>query len=374
MIRVAIIGTGVIADAHMKAYASFAGRCEVVALVNNHIEKAAAMRDKYGLTCLLLQDYHELLDHADLDLISVCTPPHTHADIAVDFLSTGKHVLVEKPMAMSLAESDRMVEAAAQSERILSVVGQERFRDIHMRLKGTLDSGLLGKVVHTQVDSFWWRGQSYYDVWWRGTWEKEGGGCTLNHGVHHMDLLQWMLGMPKSVQAVISNTSHDHAEVEDLSIAILSYPDGSLAQITSSVVHHGEERQIIFQGERARISSPWKVYASSEREDGFPVRNPALEEEIEQYYNKVEPPLYDAHAGQVNDILTAIETGSLQVLIDGREGRKTLELITAIYEAAITGKTVQLPLSSDSKFYTREGFLANAPDFKQLREQAISLQ
>ncbi|MBD0383631.1 Gfo/Idh/MocA family protein [Paenibacillus sedimenti] len=256
-----------------------------------------------------------------------------------------------------------MLEVAAESNRILSVVGQNRFLDPMMKLKHTLDSGLLGKIVHAQVDSFWWRGHSYYDLWWRGTWEKEGGGCTLNHAVHHIDMLQWMMGMPQTIQAVMSNTLHDNAEVEDISIAVLSYPNGSLAQVTSSVIHHGEEQQLIFQGERARVSAPWKVYASSSKENGFPERNPALEAEIELYYNSIESLRYRGHAGQIDDVLKAIENNSLQVLIDGNECRRTLELITAIYEAATTAKPVSLPLTKESKFYSRESFLANAPHF-----------
>lgn len=93
-----------------------------------------------------------------------------------------------------------------------------------------------------QIDSFWWRGHCYYDLWWRGTWEKEGGGCTLNHAVHHIDMLLWMMGLPESVTSVLSNVAHDNAQVEDLSMSILRYPR-SLAQLTASVVHHGEEQR-----------------------------------------------------------------------------------------------------------------------------------
>ncbi|GGA48280.1 Gfo/Idh/MocA family protein [Paenibacillus physcomitrellae] len=358
MIKVGIIGTGKIAETHLKAYAEFSERCRVVALANPGMDKAAALRDRFGLDCRLVQDYRELLRDGELDLVSICAPPHLHAEIAVNCLEAGVHVLIEKPMAMSLAECDRMLEAQASSGRLLSVVGQERFVDKNVKLKAVLESGLIGRIVHAQVESYWWRGRSYYDVWWRGSWEREGGGCTLNHGVHHMDLLQWMMGMPRSVQAVMSNTSHPNSELEDLSIAVFVYDGGALAQMTSSVVHHGEERQMVFQGERARVSAPWKVYASQELEDGFPVRHPKLEEEIEQFAGESETLKYDAHTGQVDDVLTAIENGSLKVLIDGHEGRKTLELITAVYEAAITGGRVELPLSPDSRFYTREGFLA----------------
>lgn len=374
MINVAVIGTGVIANSHLEAYVkSFQGRCKVVALIDIYEDKAQQLKDKFQLDCEIVKDYHDVLDRDDLHLVSICTPPYTHAQIAVDMLHAGKHVLVEKPMASSLEECDRMLEAAEQSNRILSVVGQNRFRDPIMKLKHTLDSGKVGKVVHAQVDSFWWRGHCYYDLWWRGTWEKEGGGCTLNHAVHHIDMLQWMMGMPDKIQAVMSNTSHDNAEVEDLSVAILSYGNGSLAQITSSVVHHGEEQQVVFQTEKARISAPWKVYASTSKENGFPIRNTALEEELDEAYQAMESLTYTGHAGQIDNVLTAIENGSLDVLIDGREGRKTLELITAIYEASTTGKSIQLPLTKDSSlFYSRDSLLANAPHFYEKTSSVVS--
>ncbi|MFQ8717398.1 MAG: Gfo/Idh/MocA family protein [Enterobacter hormaechei] len=127
--------------------------------------------------------------------------------------------------------------------------------DAFWRLKAALDSGLAGKICHAQVDSFWWRGHCYYDLWWRGTWEKEGGGCTLNHAVHHIDAIQWMLGFPSEVVAMMTNVAHDNAEVEDLSAAIFKYPSGALTQLTASVVHHGEDQKIIIQGDKARISA-----------------------------------------------------------------------------------------------------------------------
>ena len=205
MIKVAVIGTGGIANSHLESYVSaFQGRCQIVALCDIYGDKAVQSKEKFQLDCRVEQDYRELLD-SDIDLVSICTPPYTHAEIAIDFLRAGKHVLVEKPMASSMEECDRMLEAASESERILSVIGQNRFRDPIMKLKRTLDTGKLGKIVHAQVDSHWWRGHCYYDLWWRGTWEKEGGGCTLNHAVHHIDMLQWMMGMPDKVHAVMSN-------------------------------------------------------------------------------------------------------------------------------------------------------------------------
>lgn len=149
----------------------------MVALVNRHEDKAILLRDKFQFDCKVVQDYKELLHEEDIDLVSIYTPPQTHAEMASDLLRAGKHVLVEKPMAMSLEECDQMLAAAAQSGCILSVVGQNRFHEPNWNLKHILDSGLPGKIVHAQVDSYHWRGESYYDLWWRGTWEQEGAAA-----------------------------------------------------------------------------------------------------------------------------------------------------------------------------------------------------
>lgn len=274
MQKVAIIGAGAISRAHIDGFLQFKDRCQIAALCDIYPDKAEAKKEEYGLGAKVVSDYKELL-HDGIDLVSICLPPYEHARTAIDFLNAGIHVLVEKPMASSLEECDLMIEAAQKSGKVLSVVAQNRFTNPIMKLKKMLDTGLAGPILHAQVDSFWWRGHCYYDLWWRGTWEKEGGGCTLNHAVHHIDALLWMMGRPSQVQAFMSNVSHDNAEVEDLSIAMLRFPNGALGQITSSVVHHGEEQQFIFQGRHARISAPWKIYASSSKSNGFLKRMPS---------------------------------------------------------------------------------------------------
>lgn len=362
MLNAAIIGVGAIAPSHIEGYLQFPDRCKIVGLCDLSSGKAQKTADKYGLDAAVYENYQQLLEREDIDLVSVCTPPFTHADITIDLLDAGKHVLVEKPMAASLKECDAMNEAAERNGKILSVIAQNRFRTPMMKLKHVLDSKLMGPILHTQVDSFWWRGHSYYDLWWRGTWEKEGGGCTLNHAVHHIDIFQWMNGMPSEITAVTSNVAHDNAEVEDLSIAIARYDNGSLAQITSSVVHHGEEQQLIFQGKNARVSVPWKLKASSSKENGFPEEDNQLEANIQQVYDEHPEVKHEGHPGQIFDVLNAIDQNQA-VLIDGKQGRQTLELITAIYQSASSGHPVKLPLPEDSPFYMREGVLKNATYF-----------
>jgi UDP-N-acetyl-2-amino-2-deoxyglucuronate dehydrogenase len=363
LINVAIIGTGNISPQHIEGYLAFPERCKIVALVDIYPEKAEKKAEKYGLDVEIFNSHQALLERPDIQLVSICTPPYCHADIAIDFLKAGKDVIVEKPMAASLAECDLMMQAAEESRRVLSVIAQNRFKTPVMKLQKTLEAGLIGKILHAQVDSFWWRGHCYYDLWWRGTWEKEGGGCTLNHAVHHIDMLNWMMGeLPTEISAVLGNAAHDNAEVEDLSVAILKYARGTLAQITSSVVHHGEEQQLIFQGQKARISAPWKLYASRSKDNGFPERDDAVEAQIQKYYDSLPEVRYSGHTGQIDNVLAAIETKS-QPLIQGKDGKRTLEVIAAIYKAGSIGLPVKLPLEKDDPFYTAAGIVAHAKHF-----------
>jgi len=361
MLKVAIIGAGAISTSHIEGYLQFTDRCKIVAISDLYSDKAQARIDKYGLDAIAVSDYKDLLKD-DIDLISICTPPYVHAEIAVDFLNAGCNVVIEKPMASSIKECDEINEAAQKSGKLVSVIAQNRFRNPLMKLKAVIDSGLAGKIVHSQVDSLWWRGHCYYDLWWRGTWEKEGGGPTLNHAVHHIDALLWMRGRPSGVQAIMSNVAHDNAEIEDLSIAILRYPDGTLGQVTSSVVHHGEEQQLIFQGLNARISAPWKVVASTSQLNGFPEKDTELEQKIQQYYEELSDIRYEGHTGQIDNILMALENNTAP-LISGISGRDTLELIMGIYKSASTGQYVELPLQPEDPFYTREGVLEHAIHF-----------
>ncbi|GHV07651.1 oxidoreductase [Spirochaetia bacterium] len=368
MLNIAIIGTGNISRMHLEAYLAFPERCAITHLVDIYPEKAEQKKQENKLVnAKVFSSHKDILNDPSIDLVSICTPPYVHAEIAIDFLKAGKNVIVEKPMAASLEECDAMIKAAKESGKIFSPIAQNRFRDPITNLKKTLDSGKIGKVVHAQIDSFWWRGHSYYDLWWRGTWEKEGGGCTLNHAVHHIDMLGWMLGRPSKVSAMISNAAHDNAEVEDISVAVMQYgggacAKGALAQVTSSVIHHGEEQQVIFQGEKARISAPWKVYASTPRPNGFPIENTDLEKELTDYYEALPHLPYSGHTGQIDNVMKAVETNS-DFLIKGEDGRLTIELITAIFKAGSEGKTIDLPLKKEDPFYTVQGIMANVPHF-----------
>ena len=380
MLKVAVIGCGNISGSHIKAYLEFPELCQITALCDIYPEKAEKRKAEFGLAeARIYASHEELLASESVDVISVCTPPYVHSEIAVHGLEAGSNVLVEKPMAASLEECDQMLEAEKRTGKTLGVIAQNRFRTPFMNLKKVLDSGLIGKVLHTEIDSFWWRGHCYYDLWWRGSWEKEGGGCTLNHAVHHIDMLGWMMGRPDKVTAVVSNAAHDNAEVEDISIAIMKYPEGRLAQVTSSVIHYGEQQAVKFQGEYAAVSVPWEVHASVAKGNGFPDPNPELEQKIQEYYDSLPELQYEKHPGEIQNFLEAVERGE-RPFITGEDGRLTIELITAIYEAGFTEKTVELPLKKDDPFYTAEGILKNVRHFHEknasvenFTDEAISL-
>jgi len=364
MINVAIVGTGNISRSHVKAYLEFPEQCRIVALHDIVPEHAEAIKREFDLDAQII-DYQQLLARTDIDLISNCTPPSEHAYLTIDLLNSGKNVIVEKPMAPSLEACDAMLAAAQQSGKMLSVIAQNRFRDDLDLVKQAIDSGELGAISAVRVDSAWWRGLPYYDLFWRGTWESEGGGPTLNHAIHHIDLLLWMLGEPGSVTAAMVNAWHNNSEVEDLSVAILQYPR-TLATLTASVVHHGEEQAFVVHGEHASVAQPWRVVANQSQPNGFPYPEPndQVMERLENLRRERPDLPYLGHVGQIKNVMDALDAGT-QPAITGDDGRRTVQVVTAIYQAAIERHAVDLPIPADSPWYQGTALLEKAPRFHQ---------
>ncbi|MCP4167328.1 MAG: Gfo/Idh/MocA family oxidoreductase [Chloroflexi bacterium] len=364
MINIAIIGTGGISDTHIQAFRHFADRCRITAMVDLDTNRAAAKTSRFGLDAKVYATWQDMLDAQTVNLAAICLPPFIHAAATIDLLDAGVNVLLEKPMAPTLEECDAILAAAERSGKLLSVVAQNRYKIPMMKVKQVLESGIIGRVLHAQVDSYWWRGSHYYDLWWRGAWEKEGGGCTLNHAVHHIDLMHWMMGMPVDVQSLVTNLNHENSEVEDFSTTVARFADGRVGQITASLIHHGEEQQLAVQGERASVIVPWKVLASKQRDNGFGEPDLSTVAEIERIYADLPDIPYEGHEGQIDNVLAALQ-GEQELFIDGVSGRNTIELVTAIYQSGFSGQRVSLPLAPDSPFYTREGVLNNAPHFHE---------
>ncbi len=360
MLRVMIIGAGAIAPAHVEGILQFPDRAEIVVVINRDITRAENLIANYKLLATAGTDYTLHLN--DVDVVIICTPPNTHKEIAVTCLGQKKHVLLEKPMALSLEECDAICSATDKAGVIVSVVAQSRFVSSVYNTINLIKSGIYGSILMTDVNSHWYRGASYYDLQWRGRWDIEGGGCIQNHTVHHIDLLLWAKGLPASVMAYMTNLSHSNSEEEDLAIALLTYVDGTVARITSSLIHHGEKQSIDFQLKEIGISIPFDVVASKGKANGFPVENQEEKDAFLQAYHKMPELPYTHHTGQINNFLYAIEHNR-SPLITGESGRMTIELITAIYKAAITEQRITLPLKKDDPYYTFSGRVKDAPHF-----------
>lgn len=388
MIQVAILGAGSMGRTHTEAYLHFPDDCRITAVINPHKEKAEA----------LIKDFH--LDEANaytslkdafaadhFDLVSICTPPALHFEETMDALQHGKHVLLEKPMASSLEECDQMIEAAKENNCLLSVVFQNRYKNENYRLHEMLTSGKFGSIRQAIVNSFWWRGESYYDIYWRGTWEKECGGVFTAQAIHHIDLLLWMMGKePDKVSAMISNVGHHNSEMEDVGVSIWQYPD-ALAQLNASLVAFGQEKSLIFQTDKLKLSVPWDPTASLSRSNGFPLDDPETVKEASDYYHSIPVLPYEGHAGQIKDVLNYIKTmdstyssftehsdahghdkkGSekKRIFATGVDGREAIEMIMATYKSAVEDHSVTVSLRKNDPFYQKSTMVKCMPHFHE---------
>ena len=360
---IAIIGAGAIADVHIKAYLRYPEICEIRAVCDIFEEKAAKLITDNGLEAAkAFKDFRQAISDMKIDAVSICLPPTAHAEVAISCLDLGTHVVCEKPMAPSLEECDAMIEASKRNGKLLCSVAQNRFKTPNMKIKTMVSEGDIGKILFSTVNSLWWRGGNYYDIWWRGTWEKESGGCMLSHAVHHIDLMLWILGKPASLTATINNLCHFNSEVEDVGTAMLTYPDNSMAQLNASLVHHNELQSLSFQGEKGVLESPFDTWASKALPNGFPEQDVEQTEKLRKRYDELPELETEGHPALIGNFLNSI-LGKEELLTDGIQGRNTIEVITAIYKAAQTGCRVHLPITADDPFYPKGAFAALMPHF-----------
>lgn len=362
MVKVAILGAGAISGIHIEAYKKIEN-CEIVAVADADRDKAAAKAKEFALDCAVCGSIGELAANPRIELVSVCLPPLLHAPAAIELASAGKHVLVEKPVAVSLQEVDDMNAAADTAGVLLGVISQNRYKnDIH-KLKAVLDSGILGRVLSVRVDSLWWRGACYYDLTWRGRWASEGGGPTLNHAIHQVDgLVYLMQRLPERVVTVMANLAHDNSELEDISHSILVYGDGAMGLLSCSVIHYGESKLFEFQCEKGAIALPFRIDASLSLPNGFPKDNPELAAKVAALYERTPPLPEEGHIVQLRNMVNAVEKGE-PLLLDGHGAKQPIELVTALYKSAFSGAAVSLPIAPDDAEYSLAGRVERAPKF-----------
>jgi UDP-N-acetyl-2-amino-2-deoxyglucuronate dehydrogenase len=327
----AILGTGLIADKFQMAIAASADLgAELIAVGHYKPEKFAAISEKFGVPCVTEQD---LLDNPDVDVLCICTPSGQHAQQTITAAKAGKHVLVEKPIALSLADTDAMIAACEKSNVKLGVAYQSRTKSIFQKVKKAIDNGDLGELTLGSITMPYYRNMDYYNLAdWRGTWELDGGGILMNQGIHEVDLLVWLMGNPTSIQAHAATSQRD-IEVEDVVAATLNFENGALATITATTTADGGfPRQLELYGTGGGIQ------IEGEKARRWQVNNPAKE--------TIEPPEIGitkdrggkttgktSHDALIRDFIEAIRDNR-PPLIDGHEGRRSLKTVLDVYKAA----------------------------------------
>lgn len=344
---IGIIGAGGIASAHASSWLALGDSCQLVAFADQDVRRAQERAEQFGAQ-MWFSDPYKLLEVEDIDIVSICTPPFSHAELAIAALEAGKHVLVEKPMCCSLEEADKMIEAAERNERSLGVVFQWRFTPEFARIKAILEQNKLGKPFLAVMISFWWRTDEYFKVWWRGTWEKECGGSVINHAIHHIDFLLGLMGDVSCVSANMGVFTHE-IETEDAAAAVIRFANGALGVLLASTATYPEEHKVTIYGELGSVSLPWRLN----------LVNPQYQSELEKWLQNIQQPEHGGHMGVISDFLSAVQKGQ-KPKVDGREGRRSIELATAIYKSAITGQPVKLPIQPNDPFYTKSGLIAAA--------------
>lgn len=343
-VRFGIVGTGMIADFHAKAVASLEG-VELAGVFSRNSEKALDFASRHGTKAV--SSLEALLGDPQIDAICVTTPSGTHGEIAIAALNAGKHVLCEKPLEVTREKVDAMIAAAQRNNRHLAAVFQMRFNDGAVQMKKAFEAGRFGKVALCSCYIKWWRSQEYYDNGgWRGTKQLDGGGVLFNQGIHTLDLLQWIAGMPKTVQARIATLAHERIEVEDTAVALLEYPSGALGIIEASTAASpgfpsrieisGDRGSAVLEGDRL---VKW-TFAEEAPEDVV-IRERAKQGEFGSGASDPKAISIEGHRRQIEDLADSIRHNRSPA-VPGSEARNAVHLVLGLYESARTGKPVVL--------------------------------
>ncbi len=345
-----IVGCGMIAEFHTRAINEIAGARVVGATSRNPANGAKIARLADG-GCEVYGDLEALLAAPGLDVVSICTPSGAHMEPAVRAAAAGKHVVVEKPLEITLARCDAIIDACEGAGVRLCTIFPSRFTAANQRLKEAIALGRFGRVTLGDTHVKWWRSQEYYDSGgWRGTWQLDGGGALMNQAIHNVDLLYWLMGDVESVSAQTATLAHVRIEVEDTAVASVRFKSGALGVIQAATsAYPGLLKRTEIHGDRGsarveqdditlwefqeKVPSDNEVYAAMAAQSGFKAG--------------ASDPRGITHVGhrdQLIDFLEAIDSGRDPV-VDGREGRKSVEIIRAIYRSAGSGQAVGLPLA-----------------------------
>ncbi len=347
MLGVAIVGCGMIARFHVRALAEVPGT-RVVALIDKITPLAEKMKQDLGLACDVHAELADALQRKDVEIVIVSTPSGAHMEPAVAAANAGKHVVVEKPLEVTLERCDRIIDACDRNKVKLCTIFPSRFGDANVELKRAVTAGRFGRLTLGETTCKWWRTQEYYDKGgWRGTKALDGGGAMMNQAIHNVDLLLWLMGPATHIMGMTALLAHERIEVEDTAIACLRFQNGALGVIQATTsVWPGYPKTIAIHGNRGS--------AEIEQDDllrwQFDPELPEDEAIRRRFAQKVgdsggssDPSAIShvGHARQLTDFVQAISAGR-SPSVDGREGRRAVEAILAVYESNETGRVVEV--------------------------------
>jgi predicted dehydrogenase len=335
--RVGIIGTGAVARKHAQAYRNIGYRLAVCS--NSRAATGRAFAEEFGAQ--FLPQWEEVCRHPDVDFVDVCTFPEFRLEPVELAAASGKHVLVEKPMATSLEIAAQMVEAARRGGVLLGVISQHRFDDASLFLSRAIPAGRLGKLLQCDCYVKWYRSPEYYSRPIKGSWKTEGGGALIGQGIHQVDLLRWLAGPVSEVFGMWQLGARHRMESEDVVSALLRYASGATGVIQASTAiwpgyperteFHGAKGTAIISGDKLTV---WDV--SDDFGDPAPV--------VTESASGASDPMaisFVPFERQFQDFGEAIATGR-QPLVSGEQGYQALELVDAVYRSCRTGEKVRL--------------------------------
>ncbi|MEO8193651.1 MAG: Gfo/Idh/MocA family oxidoreductase [Gemmatimonadales bacterium] len=339
--RIALVGCGRISRNHVDAVGRIDG-LELVAAADENESRARELAEPLGIPWF--SSYERMLAEVECDVVAIATPSGLHAGQGVIAARAGKHVVMEKPMAISLKGADELVKACDEAHVSLFVVKQNRLNAPVQMLKRAVDKGRFGRLYMANCTVLWARPQEYYDqAPWRGTWEFDGGAF-MNQASHYVDLIQWVMGPVESVMAKTATLAR-RIETEDTGVAILRFRSGALGviEVTMLTYPRNMEGSITVLGEKGTVKIGGTAVNKVEHwefADGEP------EDEVARAIDSNPPNIYGyGHEGYYRNVL-AVLRGEAKPDTDGRAGRKSLELILGIYESARTGREIPLPLKA----------------------------
>jgi len=341
----AVVGTGMIAEVHAQAIKD-TPEARLAAVWTRSAEKRNEFAARFG--CQAAESLEALVADPEIRAVTVATPSGAHAEIAIPFLEAGKAVLCEKPLEVSLEAVDRILAAAERGGGILAGVFQMRLGRGARLLKEAVEAGRFGRLTLCSAYIKWWRSPEYYaSSSWKGTRKLDGGGALINQGIHAVDLLQWIAGLPEEVSAFAGTLAHTSIETEDTVAAILRYPHGGLGVIeAASSAWPGSDLRIEIMGSRGSAVlvndsiARWEF--AEPRPDDDRIRHDfATGGTMKVGSGDPRGMSWNEHRIQVGDLARAIREGR-QPMIPGAEARRAVQLVMAVYESAQTGRIVRL--------------------------------